>query len=549
MTKFSKGKTLIITLIVCCCSLLLFIVGAYTLQICKSKNVDDHTQGSLMVYDETMIRGSGTKSDPYHIYDGYALSMAFGQTHGSAIYAILENDISVTSYSNGIYVGNNTIILDGNYKRINMNINCSTTKNNSNPVGLFYNCWAVNIKNLYLTGSINVSGYPRAVGSIVGNLEQGATIENCYVNVDITVNYDELSGIRYVGGLFGSIGLESSGSPVIAATSFKDVFYGGYVTIPNYNASNVKVAAFVNQNALNKSYTETISNSQWSLLKKLNGTRDYEFSNGALTSYFFDQSYKEWINNSINNFVPVDDYVETMDISTYFSIVQISFLIHREQVEDKMKTIYVELVDPPDGAAFTGYSVFYYVDYYSYETISDANNIDEIEFALTSFDIWSRSSCGLICPEGWIASSYDYYYDETADYFEVYFEKLVSFKIGDIYYNGSKVSSSVAEMDKTTGTLCLSTVTLIDQLESSGDKHKLKIRIWQDDFNETYTLTIKDSKYTLLGWYVETTTPNNSKKVSSTKTNTFDEFADVGNDYVYTIYPILQLKTYGVEVG
>lgn len=548
MTKFSKGKTLIITLIVCCCSLLFLLSGIYIVQTKKSNNTNNQAQAALLTFDNSAIKGSGTKANPYRIYDGQGLDMAFSQTHGSAIYAVLENDVSFTSYSYGIYTGNNTIILDGNFKRINMNINCTVTKNNPYPVGLFYNCWAVNIKNLYLTGSINVSGYPRAVGSIVGNLEQGATIENCYVNVDITVNYDELSGIQYVGGLFGSVGLQSSGSAVVAATTIKDVFYGGYITLPNYNASHVKIAGFVNQNALNKSYTETKSNSQWSLLKKLNGTRDYECSNGALTSYFFDKSYKEWTNNSINNFVPVDDYVETMDISTYFSIVQISFLIHRERVEDKMKTIYVELVNAPEGAAFTGYSVFYYVDYFSYEILSEANSVSGIEFQLVSFDILSYSSCSFTYPEGWSAY-YEYDYDEFSEYFEIHFERNVTLKMGGVYYNGTKVDASVAYLDKSANVSNRLYAIYVDLLASSENEHKLRLSIWGGSkFNETCTLIIEDTKYTLMGWYVETTTADETKKLSLS-TEWLDSYEDVGNDLVYTIYPILKLKTYGVEVG
>ena len=151
--------------------------------------------------------GSGTAQDPYLLKSAYDVAMlAANVANGTDCWGTtfrLECDIDINSQawpgigsSTGAFKGK----FDGNGHVI-YNLNLA-----SNDYAGFFG-WAMTnaceIKNLGIaSGEISVGSSVKAVGALVGCMDNGVVIENCFNNANIT--YDQLSvGGTPVGGLVG----------------------------------------------------------------------------------------------------------------------------------------------------------------------------------------------------------------------------------------------------------------------------------------------------------------------------------------------------------
>ena len=205
------------------------------------------------------ITGSGTASDPYLIYTtvGYKDLMYNKSVEGNKVYAKLMADISVGILSkeqlpnwipSSLPSGNKTIDemfrggleFDGNYKEIKFICQIALDENGRiysiAPIPSVYGPSI--IKNLKTTGYITVTGsssYPPNLSGLVGVaagtntagfFEPDITIENCYVDVDISAQTD--SSVSSSAGLIGYTCTYSGG--LSGNITVKDTVYCGDIS-------------------------------------------------------------------------------------------------------------------------------------------------------------------------------------------------------------------------------------------------------------------------------------------------------------------------------
>ena len=154
------------------------------------------------------LSGGGTASDPYVINDAtdwatFATAVNNGTTYDGQYVKLSDtfnNSSSAVTDIVGVNGDNNANksfkgTFDGNNKTLHVNI----TDTEAQGAAPFRNISGATIKNLTVTGS--VTGTTHAAG-LVGFTREGTnTIENCVVNVNVSV--PATSGNRHMGGVLG----------------------------------------------------------------------------------------------------------------------------------------------------------------------------------------------------------------------------------------------------------------------------------------------------------------------------------------------------------
>ena len=204
--------------------------------------------------------GEGTASSPYQISSETDMKQLATDVNGGNTYSEkyfqLTQDITLsdewTPIGGGMSSDGQSVItflgtFDGNSKTIsNLNINSAT---NLMIVGLFGSIGDVNnagkgtVKNLHVSGKIEVtSNTILMAGGIVGT-NYGGTIENCYSDVEITVNNNLLGQIS-AGGIVsanfgGAIKNCYSTGNINAVTTNTGIAYAGGIAGQNQNSAKI----------------------------------------------------------------------------------------------------------------------------------------------------------------------------------------------------------------------------------------------------------------------------------------------------------------------
>lgn len=158
------------------------------------------------------ISGSGTSSSPYLIgsasdWDDFRTKVNSRSNASTQVYAKLTSNISISS---GEYtpVGTSSKPFCGEFDGNGKSINLANVSTKSDNFGLFGYVKDATIKNLKVTGSINVSGAQSHIGGIVGNLAGSSTIKGCTFNGTL----DAGSSSDCIGGIVGYAQNTFSGS-------------------------------------------------------------------------------------------------------------------------------------------------------------------------------------------------------------------------------------------------------------------------------------------------------------------------------------------------
>jgi len=229
------------------------------------------------------LSGSGTATDPYVINDAtdwatFATAVNNGTTYDGQYVKLsdsFDNSSSAVTDIVGVNGENNANksfkgTFNGNNKTLHVNI----TDTEAQGAAPFRNISGATIKNLTVTGS--VTGTTHAAG-LVGFAREGTnTIENCVVNVNVSV--PATSGYRHMGGVLGH-GVKAT--VVIRNTVFSgtmsnsDNYAGGFQGWCDGNTLTIENCLFKG------SYTGTASNGFHPIaIRNQNSTMSYT-NNGA----------------------------------------------------------------------------------------------------------------------------------------------------------------------------------------------------------------------------------------------------------------------------
>ncbi len=223
--SFTKGGTAVNDL---------SVSGSYTMTV-TGKNYYKGSCSASFNVKGTALTGSGTENDPYLIATAndwvtFAENVSEGITYQNQFIA-LTNDISITST-----VGTEAKPFKGTFNGAyngqshTMTVNISDTANQGTAPFREISNGAV-IKNLTVTGT--VTGSTHAAGLVGfsrgGTSEKPNTIENCVVNVDVSV--PATSGNRHMGGVVGH--------GVTSCLKIKDTVFSGTMSNTDHYAGGL----------------------------------------------------------------------------------------------------------------------------------------------------------------------------------------------------------------------------------------------------------------------------------------------------------------------
>ncbi len=154
--------------------------------------------------------GDGSSSSPYQIGTAGELLWFANQVNGGSTTAnaVLTADIDLSGISNWTPIGNSDNKYAGTFDGKSYTIkNMSITEQGTNS-GLFGYTSGATIKNIKITGNINLTttSYTEAYGSIVGGASN-TNITNCHSSVNVTINTTMTSGncLGHIGGIVGQV--------------------------------------------------------------------------------------------------------------------------------------------------------------------------------------------------------------------------------------------------------------------------------------------------------------------------------------------------------
>ena len=308
-----------------------------------SWNVDQET------LPETWSRfsGEGTETNPYLIYNSEDLDNFKIKVYNSSqtVYGIIMSDFHYGSYgditnlqdSSHTYYEYRSFVLDGNYKRIKLDIDASSSYEYGYAVGLFGWIGSCSIKNLKVTGKINLNGYIEGVGALVGGVCHSAVIDNCYVSADInfTAGYDP-DRSSYVGGFIGSgagINENYSGATIAITNSA----YVGNMRVFPASLSKIKCDGFVTSGSAPKlNGLSSTENSYAYYYRYVKGESSSGMQSDATMNSLtksFDEAYNSYLSGE-NYFVKGKWSEGSQSLKYYYSgAPNISWLLNRNKIK------------------------------------------------------------------------------------------------------------------------------------------------------------------------------------------------------------------------
>ncbi len=548
LSKLKSNAKLIIVLA-------LFLISSLTMLVCVNTTSKSSILKQEGVYS---INGSGTQAKPYEITSASDFSYVMSAPNSSIGYCKLMNDITITSSSysspgcSDAAGGLVSFVLDGNYKKITVNISKEVTKNqaqSSYAWGLWGWVGSATIKNLWVTGTMNFSGYPFAVG-LFGGAAGGIRIENCNIDLDITVSHsDPANHNLYVGGFVGCVGNTQSASKVSGATVVDSCLLGS-INLPNYNSSKTKSSHEYGQK-VNKG-TYTTENSYYNIEGIRKGSSG-RYSYGNYKGSDVNTACKDYANSSTNSFVAGRydsstkygdrSYQFTGDATTYYASVQYLWLVNRFGFTAQRLSV---SVDPSNKVSYkTGDRILYYMtgdghNGYAHYGPYTATSYEELEVWIYNIEDYDGTSQIITYS---VTSGYFYKtYSKQTSTLTIYYSNETTVEVQDAYIGSSKASTSIVSISTAAITAELKYLSATTDYDRSTNKYTLKV---YTSSKEEITIVTVDARYELIGWYVGSYS-NSSKNIGIRRTVSLNNYSEQVSRMVLKIYPILKLKSYTI---